>query len=874
MVAATRRGPSATDVLRPAPARDADALFARALDLGLAARPRQAEPLLRRALHLLSGGTSPAGLTRARVLLSLASVRSELGHVQEGLALLEEVEAMAGPPALRLDLATQVAVQRGYVLLRTGRVEEAITSFGVAAARPPKDPRSACALWGNRGAALMMTGRAAQARPDLRRCLVMAQRHGLTALATTARFNLAFCDFTDGDLAGALSALDRLSERDDLATPGLAGDVLHTRALCLYAAGLLAEANEEFDRAATAYAEQGSPQDKAENELRRSLVLLTMGRAEAARDAARGARQVFARRGMPGWALLAELTRWQAELACGAPAGRVAVRLTDLSQRLAAAGLREDARVARLEAATAFLRSGRPAQARSVGASALTGVARDRIAVRLRAAALRAELATASGDPAGAQRHRRAGLDQLHRHLATFGSLDLQTAASVHGRQLAAGGLARAVASGRPEAVLAWAERARSLASRVPAVRPPADEMTAELLQQLRHLRSRQRAVELGGGELDPRDRRRRADLERQVRERTWRLPGSGLVEQPVSMSGLREALGSGRMVAHLAVRSDAGAAALWVLVVDANRARLVPLGSVEPVLELLRRVRADLDALAVRGYPPGLQTAVQASLTGSLEQLDVALLRRLHLPEDGAALVLAPAGALVSVPWTSLPSTRGRPVTVARSVTVWAGARRRPPDEGARVVALACGPDLAQAGAELDGVAAAWSPAAGAGDGTRPGSRTELRRNPGPSTGHELRRHADGADLLHVAAHGAHESASPMFSSLQMSDGPVFGYDLAALARPPRDVVLSACDLGRPGVRPGDELLGMTAALLHAGTRSVVAAVARVGDDVAARVMVEHHRALRSGMTPAAALAIACTGQPQAPFVCFGTGW
>ena len=91
------------------------------------------------------------------------------------------------------------------------------------------------------------------------------------------------------------------------------------------------------------------------------------------------------------------------------------------------------------------------------------------------------------------------------------------------------------------------------------------------------------------------------------------------------------------------------------------------------------------------------------------------------------------------------------------------------------------------------------------------------------------------GADLVHVAAHGTHQQESPLFSSLRLVDGPLYAYELDADVRAAPCVVLSACEAGLATVRPGDEGLGLTSALLHLGSRSVLAGVARVRDDVAA---------------------------------------
>lgn len=138
--------------------------------------------------------------------------------------------------------------------------------------------------------------------------------------------------------------------------------------------------------------------------------------------------------------------------------------------------------------------------------------------------------------------------------------------------------------------------------------------------------------------------------------------------------------------------------------------------------------------------------------------------------------------------------------------------------------------------------------------------------------------RAAGRADVLHVAAHGVHEPQSPLFSHLVTADGPVFGHELQDLARVPQHVVLSSCELGCAETRPGDERLGMTAALLALRAGSVVAGVARVDDHVSALVPAGHHRGLAAGLSPARALAEAVAALPEdaapAPFVCFGAGW
>jgi hypothetical protein len=286
-----------------------------------------------------------------------------------------------------------------------------------------------------------------------------------------------------------------------------------------------------------------------------------------------------------------------------------------------------------------------------------------------------------------------------------------------------------------------------------------------------------------------------------------------------------------------------------------------VPLGAAAPVVSALRRVSADLDTLAVRGHPARMRELVTRSLTQGLATLDDLLWSPLRTAVADGPVALVPAGALVAVPWTTLPGLRGRPVTVARSATSWCRATPAAPLEGAdRPVVVAAGPDLDRAAEEVAAVASLW-----------PGAST-LEGD--AARGASVVAAAAGASVVHVAAHGHHEPANPLFSALRLADGPLFGYDLTSLASPPAHVVLSACDLGRAVPRPGDEVLGMTAALLHTGTSAVVASVTRVNDDVACEVVVDYHRRLRGGLAPSVALAGALAGRDDAPFLCFGAGW
>jgi CHAT domain-containing protein len=220
---------------------------------------------------------------------------------------------------------------------------------------------------------------------------------------------------------------------------------------------------------------------------------------------------------------------------------------------------------------------------------------------------------------------------------------------------------------------------------------------------------------------------------------------------------------------------------------------------------------------------------------------------------------VLTPSGALAAVPWTILPSNRGRPVTVGQSATSWLLRTSAPLRSGS--AGFVAGPRVAQAESEIAAAAAAWP------------SATELHGEEATATA--VSELAGSVDVLHVSAHGRHSSENPLFSGFELADGPWFGYDIDQLSAVPDVVLLSACEVGRSTLRGGEELIGMTSAWLHAGSRCVIASAAAINDAVAHDVLVRVHHELAAGLQPAAALANALAevdpDGPPAPLVCFG---
>lgn len=125
------------------------------------------------------------------------------------------------------------------------------------------------------------------------------------------------------------------------------------------------------------------------------------------------------------------------------------------------------------------------------------------------------------------------------------------------------------------------------------------------------------------------------------------------------------------------------------------------------------------------------------------------------------------------------------------------------------------------------------------------------------------------------MAAHGSHQSESPLFSCLSMADGAVFAHEVENRPVTAQLVVLSACEAGRGTARLGEEALGWPAALLALGVGTVIAPLVAVRDEDTLAVMTSLHASLARGLPADEALAMAA---PDAllgtAFTCFGAPW
>jgi tetratricopeptide (TPR) repeat protein len=809
----------------------AEELHRRGLAQSNAGRYASARILLRRALE-----RAALPDTVARVKLSLAYVEAELGSTDAGLALCADA---LRTPGLSRHVRGLVESQIALLKMRAGAGQDALASFARAIALLDDSPEPRARAHLNRGLVYLQRGDAIHAQEDSERAAALYRKAGDDVRAAMAEHNLAYARLLAGDLVAALRNMERCAPLLEGLSATYRAVVAQDRAEVLVAAGMPADAHKAFEQAARAYGSRRLRQRQAEVELILARSLTWDDPKRAAVVAGRAQRR-FRQRGSDAWALRAEAVKVAAEIEFRPQSAARAARAVELVGLLRAHGLRHEALMMSVRAAQAELATGEVAAAgtrlRTVRPSATTP-----LAVRLLTREMRAHVATAKGRRSTALDHVRRGLDELHEWQSTFGSLDLQSSLVGHGRRLAFAGLRLALDDGRPEVVFEWSERARALATRVATVRPPSDPKAAQGLSALRRSSDEASA----------------AALRTRIRQQAWYGEGSGQVSTPVGLDEVAAELSASDAVltSYLVVDDT-----VHCLVVGDGRREVVQLGGFAPVRRLLSGMQADLD-MAASNLPAALRDVVVDGLLARVGGLGDLLVAPLGSRVALSRVVVVPPAPLAGTPWSMVSGLDERTLTVPRSATLWVASQATGPDAAQRV-GLVAGPDVARAAEEVRAAAARWTDAQVlVGDGAKAAAVSAL---------------AERVDVLHVAAHGRHSADNPLFSGLELADGPWFGYDIDQLTSIPSTVILSACELGRSSVRWGLETIGMTVAWQHAGTRCVIAAPASVADDVACEVLAATHAGLADGAPPAEALldAVRGRGTNLSSFMCYGAGW
>ncbi len=778
---------------------------------------------------------------RSRLLVTLSYATFETRGNDAATAQLDEARSLAEAiGSRRLEALTYV--QEANLRAR-GTAWQAAVRAGTAAGgfTDVLEPEELFALHLNRGFAHMGVLHLDESERDVDAALALADREGAEELRYKAIHNRGCLAYVRGDLPRALALM---READELPVEVARDRNRLDQAQVLLDAGLVERARTVLEEA-LAGAERANhlvQGGAVRLDLARCAVLL--GEIDQARDHAEAALHTFEGLGATQRSRRARLVLAQVALLGDDDALDPVELMLEGWAPDSVADL--DAQAATRLRAELALRQGRTQECLDLLGQLAPGPRS--VEARLHEDYLHAAASAALGDHRSSRTRCRSASMRLARQQGRSQSLEVRAAMAVHARRLASFDVEEALRTGRPSSIFASVERWRAASQRIPSVLPSGDARTAELMSELRAAKQARSVVARASrSALDTRI----AELTRRVERREWERrtdddPAAGAT--PVSTARALALTGPDRVVVSLfAAGEDLHA------VVIGTRLTHHLVGRLAPVLDAAAILVRDVRARAVSRRVPALASALDAAVADSARRLDDLLLG----PAGGLAaleaadVVVVPTRALASVPWNVLPSLRGHGVVVVRSVTRWVHSSQA--DLAAPDVAVAVGPGLAHALDEARRIREAW--------GSSPSG-------PDVSTAAEAVLALETGTLVHLAAHGVHEEANPMFSTLRMADGPLF---LHELPRPLRaeHVILAACDVGRVKVRHGEEALGMSAGLLTLGAHSVLASVAPVDDEATGAAMVCYHEHLAAGRSAARALAATIAEHPTADTFC-----
>ena len=778
-------------------------------------------------LSIVCGSADAQARARANLAISLA----QLGRPDEAQSELGVALAIAPPSALGLVTSLAALLEQ-----RAGHHDDALRLYADALPllEHVGDRGSIGVVHLNRGVLHAYRDQLGKALQDYARAERIAEEEGMALLSAMAAHNLGFAEGRRGRLADALLALDRARVRyEQLDAPPRQLPVLYTdRAEVLLLAGLTIDARAAAETAVESLSEGGNIADLTEARLVLARAYLAAGDlVEAKRQATAAARGFRATR-RPTWAALAIYVGLHADLGLLDPQLQPPARLIERCDRLAKMLLRDgwplEARDVRTWAARLAFERGDLDRGRVELVAAHAINVRGAGGHRARLCYADALALVSDGDVSGAYRALRRGISEIHRLGSRTGATEVRVEAVRFAVELAQLGVDLALRSGRANQVLGWAERQRATTLHFPRVLPPEEsDLTLELARMRRELS----VGVVDGGPRRHSGRAGSSAVEQSIREQSMRLRSTSERLPTLSITAIRSTLRGRTLIEFV----ESGGV-LHAVVVTAMGTRLEALGPIDVATNAKDFLLFGLRRLALTAHArvPSALASVQRA-AGELDQL---LFGRLDVA-DGPVIIV-PTGRLHGIPWLALASLQARDVVVAPSAATWLRAESigtRPRDR----LLFVAGPTLPGAVAEVGKLAKQYGDAV-----VLTGEHATVA-----SALVEIER----ADLVQIAAHGRFRADSPMFSNLQLWDGPLTLYDLERLRAAPEVVVLSACEAASVRVYTGDELLGTATALLALGVRTIVAPVLPVPDDITGTLMVAMHGWLRAGAPPAEAL-------------------
>lgn len=784
-----------------------------------------------------------AALTRTDDRDLLARIRSTQAWIlaleNDGQASVAILNELLGEQGLQRETIATLHAQLGGVLSTLAEGGEALRHLDLAVAALSDDPLRLMAVLFNRAGLWLDRGEYAAAAADYEQAADIADRGGSPWHAAAARHNQGTALAARGDLVRALQLMDAARPLIAEQSAVNAARADQETAAVLLAAGLPEEAATLLRNCIAVFRAHRVVSYRADAELSLARTIADQDPHEAIGIARRAAASYgrIASRSLATRARVLVLTIALASDRATKRHVREAQQLLPVltGDDLAGAG---DELLLALE--LHHVRRGQDwPRTHPVRGDAS-------IVTRLAEAEVRVEVAARTGHDTEALERARDGIRLLRDWQSSTDSLELRSSLAMHGYRMVEQAAAVAMRSGDPALHFEWSERSRGFVAASTPLTSPATQDSVEdaELEALRGLL----AV---GEDLDApqvaqvRDRIRRRQW---ARERASRISVdiAGL-EEAVDVLGQREAT----LVSFLSDPNDVS-----VLVASGDGCRVFPVTSRAAIRANLAGLQADLD-MSSANLRPALSAIVREGLRRRLEHLSSIIWRPIESAVSTRRVVITAPAALAAVPWSLMPPLRDRAITVPLSVTQWTRHTVNPAP--IRSVGFVTGPNVPRASTEVTHAAKQWA--------------DPTIVDAAHATTARMRELTANTDLLHVAAHGRHTPGNPMFSGLELLDGPWFGHDIAELTMVPSVVVLSACELGRSTARWGEETLGMARAWLHSGVRCVIAAPCTVNDAATSDYLAAVHSGLAGGLSPSDALLVAVPDE-RAPFLAFGVGF
>jgi len=833
-------------------------------------RHEEAVALYEKAIALFQ--SSGSQVEEARTMSSGLQSLIYLGRYEQAESWSERARKIFEETGDVLRLA-RLDSNRGNILYRQDRYREALSSYETArkGLEGIGDARDLASVITNMATVQISMGRFEDALNAYGEARRLCGEAGLNRMAAAADYNIAYLHYLRGDYLRAIDIYRHTRQRC-----AELGDPYH-EALCdLDEAEMYLELNLGREgarlarRAATKFTTLGMNYERAKAMVSEAVSLHNVGAGSTGRSLMRQARDILSQESNRVWPALIDLYLAISYLSDDqtAMAGRLANKA---SSRLSKGGLPGKSALCDLVRARVKLRSGRSAEARILCQGVLNLPPEERLpSIDYLAWFTLGEVEENQGHWMAAwdawQRTREA-IDRLRNSL---GGEDLRISflkdkVEVY-QNLIWMWMSRLAGTGEgpaPGDVLALLQEAksRSLADLLDTtsaqrLKESGDEtpgLRAELATLYRRIESAMLGSSISEAEV--------RNLTRQARETEELLVGRLREQRRTQDSAPRKRRASSQsaaspgahdvqhslpkdsqLVEFFAIRGNYVAA-----LVTQRRIEFVELGPVDSVAEKVRLARFQLAKFRLgkeylERFAPRLRGATQTHFRGLYEDLFRPLRRKLREEH----LIIAPYGILHQLPFHALQDGERcladeYTISYTPSGGVLAACLRRPASQ--------------EHGNVVFGVADARSPSiemeARKVAELLPDAQLFLGE---AATEERLQLVAPHARILHIATHGFFRRDNPLFSAIRLGDGFLSLFDLYRLNLKADLVTLSGCSTGLSAVVGGDELLGLTRGLLHAGARAVLLTLWDVQDTSTAEYMETFYRRMAEGQTAAVA--------------------